>query len=61
MKKKPHRFAPPGTRTPLWGDIAGRFSNDRECLASFLALETAEILDGVKPGNLINVTNRRQP
>jgi hypothetical protein len=61
MKKKPHRFAPPGTRTPLWRDIAGRFSNDRECLASFLALETAEILEGVKPGNLINVTSRRQP
>jgi len=61
MKEKPHRFAPPGTRAPLWRDIAGRFSNDRECLASFLALETAEILEGVKPGNLINVTNRRQP
>jgi hypothetical protein len=48
-------------RPPLWREIADRFSSDRECLASFLALETAEILEGVKPGNLINVANRSQP
>lgn len=61
MKKNPHRYIPPKASPPLWREIAGRFRNDRECLASFLALETAEILEGIKPGNLINVTNRRQP
>jgi hypothetical protein len=61
MKENPHRFVPPRPRPPLWREIAGRFSNDRECLASFLALETAEILEGIKPGNLINVSSRRQP
>jgi len=46
---------------PRWRDIARRFADDRACLAAFLALETAEILAGVKPGNLINVVNQRQP
>jgi len=46
---------------PCWRDLAPRFADDRACLAAFLAMETAEILAGVKPGNLINVVNQRQP
>ena len=45
-------------RKPVWSDISGRFSRDRDCLAAFLTLETAEILSGVKPSNLINLANR---
>lgn len=48
-------------RPPVWREVAGRFRTDRECLASFLAMETAEILEGVKPANVVNVVNRKQP
>jgi hypothetical protein len=47
-------------RRPTWHDLAERFADERECLASFLALEAAEVLDGEKPANLINVSNRRR-
>ena len=47
-------------RRPIWHDLAERFADERECLASFLALEAAEVLDGEKPANLINVANRRR-
>lgn len=46
--------------TPMWRDIVHRFSDGRSCLAAFLAMETAEILDGIKPANLINIVNARQ-
>jgi len=46
-------------RRPIWHDLAGHFADERECLASFLALEAAEVLDGEKPANLVNVANRR--
>lgn len=46
---------------PLWHDLAERFADERDCLAAFLALETAEVLDGEKPANLINLPNRRRP
>jgi Protein of unknown function (DUF3793) len=48
------------TPRPIWHYLASRFPNDRECLASFLALETSELLAGEKPANLINVVNRSQ-
>jgi hypothetical protein len=47
-------------RRPAWFELASRFPDERECLASFLALETAEILEGVKPANLINIANHRR-
>jgi len=47
--------------TPRWRQIAHRFTDDRSCLAGFLAMETAEVLAGVKPANLINVVNNSQP
>lgn len=47
-------------KRPAWHDLAGRFADERECLAAFLALESAEVLDGGKPANLINIANRRR-
>jgi hypothetical protein len=46
---------------PPWRALAARFPEERDCLASFLALESAEIIAGIKPGNLVNVANRRRP
>jgi len=48
----------PQGRRVVWGDVAGRFVEPRECLASYLALEAAEVLAGVKPANLISITDR---
>jgi hypothetical protein len=48
-------------KRPNWYDISGRFAEPRHCLASFLALESAEVLEGVKPANLVNLPNRVRP
>lgn len=48
-------------RRPVWQELSRRFDDDRECLAAFLALEAAELLEGVKPANMVNVANRRRP
>lgn len=45
-------------RRPSWPQLSQRFTCERECLASYLALETAEVLAGEKPGNLINMVKR---
>lgn len=45
---------------PMWQDFSQRFPDDRDCLASYLALETAEVLEGIKPANLVNVVNKRR-
>lgn len=50
-----------GASRPAWQDVAGRFDDPRECLASFLALETAEVIAGEKPANLLGIANRRRP
>lgn len=47
--------------TPLWQSVSRRFPQGKDCLASFLAYETAELLDGVKPANLVNISDRPQP
>lgn len=54
---------PPGAtpKPPTWHQLSQRFAGERECLAAFLAMETAEVLEGVKPANLINLADRRQP
>lgn len=44
-----------------WRGLASQFSDARDCLAAFLALETAEVLAGVKPANLLRLSDRRQP
>jgi hypothetical protein len=54
-----HQSSTPNRR-PAWFELGNRFADERECLASFLALETAEILEGVKPANLINIADRRR-
>ena len=41
-----------------WQELAGRFPDARDCLASFLALELAEVLGEVKPANLVCLANR---
>jgi hypothetical protein len=43
-----------------WLELTSDFPDDRDCLAAFLALETAEVLAGTKPANLIRLSNRRQ-
>ena len=52
------RFSGP---RPEWQNISRCFPDDRDCLASFLALEAAEVLLGTKPANLVNVANRLRP
>ena len=49
------------TRRPIWGDIADRFCVPQECLASYLALESAEVLAGDKPANLLSIPDRTYP
>jgi hypothetical protein len=41
--------------------LAWNFPEERECLASFLVLEAAEVLAGAKPANLVQLRNRPQP
>jgi len=43
-----------------WQELSENFPEDRDCLASFLALEVAEVLQGAKPANLVSVANRRR-
>lgn len=44
-----------------WHDLAHRFTGERECLASYLALEAAEVIGGAKPANLLNLIDRQRP
>lgn len=48
-------------KRPVWNDIAARFPQERDCLAAFIALKTAEVLDGVKPSSLVNLANNCHP
>lgn len=43
---------------PMWQDLAGEFAGQMECFAAYLALEGAEVVEGEKPGNLVNLVNR---
>ena len=47
----------PGKR-PGWQELSVRYPKDRDCLASFLALELAEVLQGAKPANLVCLANK---
>ncbi|SNB45811.1 DUF3793 family protein [Geobacter sp. DSM 9736] len=51
-----HRINP--GRNTSWSDLAGRFPQGRDCLASFLAMNCAEVVAGVKPANLLNIVGR---
>ncbi len=48
-----------GTRLE-WQELSKRYTEDRDCLASFLAIELAEVLQGAKPANLVCLTNKRR-
>lgn len=48
------------THRPVWNDLARRFSGESEFLAAYLALETAEVIGGAKPANLLNLADRTQ-
>lgn len=45
---------------PGWQELSGRYPEDRDCLASFLVLELAEVLQGAKPANLVCLANKRR-
>jgi uncharacterized protein DUF3793 len=47
-------------KRPGWQDFSLRYPKDRDCLASFLALELAEVLQGEKPANLVPLANKRR-
>ena len=47
-------------RHEVWRGLRRHFSDDRECIASFLALEAAEVIEGIKPGNLVSISGRPQ-
>ncbi len=44
-----------------WVALGRRYPDKKDCLASFLALESAEILAGIKPANLFRIPGRTQP
>ena len=52
--------SPALVRRPGWQELSGRFPEERDCLASFLALELAEVLQGEKPANLVCLANKRR-
>jgi len=68
-RRQPARQLPPQQLTGIlqrarrrsWLELAWQFPRERECLAGFLALESAEVLSGCKPANLIRLANRPQP
>ncbi len=41
-----------------WTKLTHRFPDEKECLASFIAWQAAEVVAGVKPANLINILDR---
>jgi hypothetical protein len=43
---------------PGWQEFSRLYTDDRDCLASFLALELAEVLRGAKPANLVCLANK---
>jgi hypothetical protein len=45
---------------PLWSRLAERFPNEKECLAAYVALETAEVLAEAKPASLLSIPNRER-
>lgn len=44
-----------------WHDPAGYLTCARECFAAYLTLECTEVLEGDKPGDVMNLVNRTDP
>lgn len=42
----------------FWKRVGGKIEDDRACLAAFLAFHSAEVLEGIKPANLITMHDR---
>lgn len=53
-------FCPGSSKRPSWSQFAHRFSSEPDCLAAFIALETAEVLAGAKPSALISIPDRQR-
>jgi hypothetical protein len=47
----------PSVRTS-WKQVSDRFPSQQECLAAFLVLAAAEVLEGVKPANLVRISHK---
>ena len=45
---------------PRWSSLAMRFPGEKECLAAYIALETAEVLANAKPASLLSISNRER-
>jgi len=41
-----------------WTNFTERFFDEKQCLASFIAWQAAEVIAGAKPANLINIFDR---
>ena len=41
-----------------WTKLTERYSDEKQCLATFIAWQAAEVIAGVKPANLINILDR---
>jgi hypothetical protein len=41
-----------------WTKLIHRFPDEKQCLASFIAWQAAEVIAGAKPANLINILDR---
>ncbi|MCA1796875.1 MAG: hypothetical protein LC645_04895, partial [Geobacteraceae bacterium] len=46
------------SRIPWMSVAANNYPDPRECLAAFLVFGSAEVLAGVKPANLVRISNR---
>lgn len=42
-----------------WTKLTHRFLDEKQCLASFIAWQAAEVIAGAKPANLINIPDRK--
>ncbi len=47
----------PAVRTS-WKEVSEQFPSPQECLAAFLVLSAAEVLEGVKPANLVRISHK---
>lgn len=43
-----------------WNEVSDLFEDVLSCFAAYLAMEGAEVIEGAKPGNLINLVNRER-
>ena len=55
MNSKPDNSTP---ARPSWSWFSRNLGDEHDCLAAFIALETAEVLSGVKPSTLISIQDR---